>query len=81
MSVLPCKENPGESMNLKTLREVSDQDRVLTLMDTFNSPTLNTLGMASKGNYIGPLTPKLPLPEENKPAQEYKASISVKEIQ
>ena len=60
MSVLPCKENPGGSTNLNTLQEGLGQDRVLTLMDTFDSPTLNTLEMASKGNYRGPLTLGLP---------------------
>ena len=41
MSILSCKDDTEEgNTNLNTLREVFDQDRILTLMDTSDPPTL-----------------------------------------
>ena len=70
MSTLSCKDDPeDESTNLNTLREVFDQDRILTLMDTSDPPTPNILEEDSEGVPTGPLSPASSAPEEEVPAQ------------
>ena len=50
MSTLSCKDDTEEgNTNLNTLIEVFDQDRILTLMDTSDPPTLNGLEEDSEG--------------------------------
>ena len=51
------------------MREVFDQDRILTLMDTSDPPTPNILEEDSEGVPTAPLSPASPAPEEEEPAQ------------
>ena len=53
----------------QTLREVFDQDRILTLIDTSDSSTPNILEEDSEGVPTAPLSPASPPPEEDVPAQ------------
>ena len=57
MSTLVCGEDLEGCTNLNTLQEVFDQERILTLMDTSDSPTPNILEEDSEGVPTAPLTP------------------------
>ena len=70
MSALSCKDDTEEeNTNLNTLREVFDQDRILTLIDTSDPSTPNILEEDSEGVPTAPLSPASPPPEEDVPAQ------------
>ena len=70
MSTLSCKDDTEEgNTNLNTLREVYDQDRILTLMDTSDPPTPNGQEEDSEGVPTDPLSPASPASEEEEPAQ------------
>ena len=63
MSTLVCREDLEECTNLNTLQEVFDQERILTLMDTSDSPMSTILEEDSEGVPTAPLTPASPPPE------------------
>ena len=70
MSTLSCKDDTEEeNTNLKTLSEVFDQDRILTLMETSDPPTPNDLEEDSEGVPTAPLSPASPAPKEEVSAQ------------
>ena len=90
MSTLSCKDDTEEeSTNLNTLRDIYDQDRILTLMDPSNPPSPNDLEEDSEGVPTAPLSPASPAPEKgdlvqppysNKERRESNSSCSAESI-
>ena len=69
-----------DNTNLNTLRELLDQDRILTLMGTSGPPTPDAREEASEGFPSAPSTSALRPPEEATPAQESDSSRAAERI-
>ena len=64
----------ADSTNLNSLRELLDQERILTLMDTSGPPTSDAREEVSEGVPSAPLTSALRPPDEAIPAQDSDSS-------
>ena len=78
-STLACKEGIPDNTNLNTLRELLDQDRILTLMGASGPPTPDAREEA-EGSPLNTLTSALRPPEEATPAQESDSFHAAEEI-